>query len=290
VLHDILRRVLYLNQASFSQILAGGLPLGGVLKREGGLVRIMARGRALVIGDVHGDLPSLRAVLEKERIDEFLAEENVLVFLGDYVDRGLWQAETLALVLLLAREHAGKVVVLRGNHEPPPGLAPYPHDYPFKLSSKFPGFGDRMYSLSLSLFEQMPLAAVSENGVLFVHGGPPLSDPRLEPLKDPSPRVIEEVLWGDPREDVEDVEPSWRGAGFFYGRRATEEFLSKNGLRLIVRGHEPCDGYKLNHGGRVVTLFTRTGSPYWNTKAGYMILPLAEEFSVDEVEGFLRVL
>ena len=68
-------------------------------------------GRILAIGDVHGCAFALEALL---RIVKPTREE-LLVFLGDYVDRGLDSAGVLNRVIRLAETH--RVVALRGNHE-----------------------------------------------------------------------------------------------------------------------------------------------------------------------------
>jgi protein phosphatase len=42
-------------------------------------------------------------------------------------------------------------------------------------------------------------------------------------------------------------------------------------VKVLIRGHEPSEeGYKINHNGRVLTLFSRKGEPYYNTQAAYL--------------------
>jgi serine/threonine protein phosphatase 1 len=73
-----------------------------------------AMNRTFAIGDIHGDLDALVALLAK--LPE-LDEGDTLVFLGDYVDRGPKSAEVVACVRRLPAMTAAKVVCLRGNHE-----------------------------------------------------------------------------------------------------------------------------------------------------------------------------
>ena len=48
------------------------------------------------------------------------------------------------------------------------------------------------------------------------------------------------------------------------------------GVNVLFRGHEPCDlGYKFNHHGRVLTLFSRKGSPYYNERGAYLAVDLS---------------
>ncbi len=71
-------------------------------------------GRTFAIGDIHGELEALRAVLGKLPT---LDERDTLVFVGDYVDRGPHSAQVIEHVRELARGPGPKVVCLRGNHE-----------------------------------------------------------------------------------------------------------------------------------------------------------------------------
>jgi protein phosphatase len=42
---------------------------------------------------------------------------------------------------------------------------------------------------------------------------------------------------------------------------------------VLIRGHEPSEeGYKINHNGKVLTLFSRKGEPYFNAQAAYLQL------------------
>jgi len=52
------------------------------------------------------------------------------------------------------------------------------------------------------------------------------------------------------------------------------------GARTLVRGHEPCElGYRFNHGGLILTLFSRKGPPYFNEMAAYLELDLSMDLS-----------
>lgn len=69
--------------------------------------------RILAVGDVHGDAARLRALWEEISFDE---AQDVLVFLGDYIDRGPAPVEALAFVREQTMRHA-HVHALMGNHE-----------------------------------------------------------------------------------------------------------------------------------------------------------------------------
>ncbi len=67
--------------------------------------------RRFVIGDIHGCAKALRALIES--IDP--GEDDELVFLGDYIDRGPDSRNVVDQVLELQKRC--RVVALRGNHE-----------------------------------------------------------------------------------------------------------------------------------------------------------------------------
>jgi serine/threonine protein phosphatase 1 len=71
--------------------------------------------RTLAIGDIHGDLESLKMLLE--RLPP-LDSTDTIVFLGDYVDRGPQSAQVIDFVRNVLPKHTkAKIVCLRGNHE-----------------------------------------------------------------------------------------------------------------------------------------------------------------------------
>jgi len=69
------------------------------------------RQRTIAIGDIHGHLAALNALIEL--ID--LAPKDTLVFLGDYIDRGPQSAEVIQRIIDLSKRY--NVVAIRGNHE-----------------------------------------------------------------------------------------------------------------------------------------------------------------------------
>jgi serine/threonine protein phosphatase 1 len=76
----------------------------------GGKVR-----RYFAIGDIHGCLESLERLLEKIR-PHLNPQEDMLVFIGDYVDRGPDPRGVVERLIRLKREYP-HVVCLLGNHE-----------------------------------------------------------------------------------------------------------------------------------------------------------------------------
>jgi len=70
--------------------------------------------KTFVIGDVHGRRAQLELLLELLPRDE---STDMLILLGDYVDRGEDIPGTVAAVVNLCQENPERVLCLRGNHE-----------------------------------------------------------------------------------------------------------------------------------------------------------------------------
>jgi serine/threonine protein phosphatase 1 len=71
-------------------------------------------GRTFAIGDIHGDLAHLERLLAGLPP---LDQDDTLVFLGDYLDRGPSSAQVVALLRALPQRTPARVVTLRGSHE-----------------------------------------------------------------------------------------------------------------------------------------------------------------------------
>jgi serine/threonine protein phosphatase 1 len=70
--------------------------------------------RTFAIGDIHGEIDLLRALVAKLPL---LDADDTLVFLGDYLDRGPASAEVVRIVRHFDLEIGCNVIALRGNHE-----------------------------------------------------------------------------------------------------------------------------------------------------------------------------
>jgi len=249
------------------------------------LVKLEPLGEALVIGDLHGDLASLIIILQSSRFLDKMEKmkEATLIFLGDYGDRGDKSAEIYYTILKLKLAFPGQVVLLRGNHEAPKDLLGYPHDLPFQFQNRFGEDWKMAYEKTRALFAYLYNAVFVENQYLMIHGG---VSPQIRNLQDiaqaqenHNEAVLEDLLWSDPEENVQGVSFSPRGAGKLFGKKLTKEVLGKLNAKILIRGHESSDaGFKIDHDGKVLTLFSRKGSPYFNRYGAYLQLPLSEKF------------
>ena len=69
--------------------------------------------KVYAIGDIHGRFDMLSALMDKVNIDY---DTDLLVFLGDYIDRGPDSFQVVDYLVNLKKRHAD-IVFLKGNHE-----------------------------------------------------------------------------------------------------------------------------------------------------------------------------
>jgi protein phosphatase len=116
----------------------------------------------------------------------------------------------------------------------------------------------------------------------MLHGGVPSKASTINDLayaheKYPRERHLEEILWSDPYEGIKGSYTSPRGAGRLFGEDVTDRLLKMLNVRVLLRGHEPSgEGFKINHSGKILTLFSRKGPPYHNSYGAYLELNLSE--------------
>jgi len=258
----------------------------GNLKITGRLVELKPKGEALVIGDLHGDLESLIDIHTKSSFLQKLRQNSntVLIFLGDYGDRGEYSKEIYYAVLKLKLLFPTQVVLMRGNHEGPEDLMASPHDLPYEFQAKFGEKWNEAYEKVRELFNCLYNAVLVEERSLIVHGGVPCETKSKEDLAyahitHPKQRFLEEILWSDPDDTVKEAFASPRGAGKLFGEKLTAEILKRLDVKIIIRGHEPtAEGFKINHNGKILTLFSRKGTPYFNAFGAYLEVGLSEKF------------
>ncbi len=253
-----------------------------VLKRENGLragsglVRIAPQAvrKVAVIGDIHGDIESLVHVLR----DTDVETADRIIFLGDYGDRSEESVEVYYLLLTL-KALAGigeKLILLRGNHEGPPDMPVMPHDLLLFFTSKYGARGRELYNRIRELWEYLPYAVVVTGSYLMVHGGVSATVTSSEDIAyaretHPSSSTFEEILWSDPIEG-KGYFSSLRGAGRMFGEDITDAVFRAVGVKTLIRSHEPCEGVDVRQRGKILTLFSRKGAPYFNKRAAYLVL------------------
>jgi len=257
----------------------------GNFEVTGRLVELSPVGEALIVGDLHGDLESLIEILTSSKfLDKLNQDTNAtMIFLGDYGDRGPLSAEVYYTLLKLKLHFPRQIILMRGNHEGPEDLLASPHDLPWQFQAKFGSSWEKAYKEIRELFNCLYNAAIVEERYLLIHGGLPPQAKTIEDLayahkRHPKESLLEDMLWSDPDETIGETCASPRGAGRLFGRKITDEALQSFGVQILIRGHEPCmEGYKINHNGKILTIFSRKGPPYFNVYGAYITLELSKK-------------
>jgi protein phosphatase len=235
-------------------------------KMSGPLLPEKKAERAVFVGDTHTAIDVSQTVLDK-----YYDDADVVVFLGDYVDRGKTGIENIGLIASAFLEDPSRVVMLRGNHE-----SPLTNSYYGFLDEVTEKLGESGYEKFEAFFQAMPYAIVV-NDYLCLHGGIAKGLGKVSeiaglprPDLNPDDPIAYQLLWNDPREMIEGFLPSVRGAGaFYFGPDVTQQFLENNSLKGIIRGHEVVDGFRSDMGGKVTTVFS---SRYHGSAPGILIM------------------
>ena len=229
------------------------------LKEEKSIITV--EGTVLVVGDLHGDFEAVKSIVgmwEKEGIDN-------VVFLGDYVDRGPQQLETINYLLALKLSYPDRVFLLRGNHETRSvnGYCGFLSVCREELGEK----SDELYKKYNDLFSWLSPAALCKK-IFMVHGGIPNNIQTLQDINslkkgdETENDILGQLLWNDPSEDYPGFEKNWaRGIHHTFGEEVFSTFLDKHNLDMVIRAHEVFpDGYKYFFEDKLLSIFS---SPHY---------------------------
>jgi len=193
------------------------------------------KGPVLWVGDIHGFYDNITHAIE-------MAKENsvsTLIFLGDYVDRGPLQTQSLTNIAYIFARSEGyegsfdfidplfqesfpfKIIALKGNHEDTSVNKSY--DFKSEIEKIYGSSNSKSIIKSLEIvYEHFPIMVETKWGTLGVHGGIPEFNNKIElekiktlrklkiPIKHNPPSLlkselilaIEQILWNDPDEKL----------------------------------------------------------------------------------------
>ncbi|CAR21311.1 Serine/threonine-protein phosphatase [Lachancea thermotolerans] len=241
------------------------------LVRESNVVHISTP--VTVVGDIHGQFHDL---LEIFHIGGAAPDTNYL-FLGDYVDRGLYSVETWTLLMVLKLRWPSRIQLLRGNHESRQITQSY--GFYTECVNKYGGSSD-VWRQFTDVFDYLALCCVVDDELFCVHGGLSPNVQTVDQIRVidrfreiPHDGAMADLVWSDPEEtggqDARDgrttglesssphFQVSPRGAGYTFGRSVVEKFLQLNGMSKIYRAHQLCnEGYQVYFGGLVTTVWS----------------------------------
>ena len=210
--------------------------------------------RLIVVGDLHGDFPSFKRVETM-----FHPTSDLLLFLGDYGDRGPKSIHIITGVNNLLDHYPEQVIALLGNHEDysengTPNFSPCTI---INEVGSHQGIWEQYFREVFSPFlHRLYLSVLIPNQILFVHGGVSSHITGEKNLVQPSRKVVEDILWSDPGDFDGECQNS-RGAGVEFGRDITQLVCQRLSVSMIIRAHDPrkvFDGPCIQHNEQVITV------------------------------------
>lgn len=211
------------------------------------LVRIQGKAKVIFVGDTHGDVDASQMVIRK-----YLKNENKIVFLGDYVDRGEKSKENIDYLLSVKTKHPKQVFLLMGNHEAYDIVRFYPADFWLSLDKK-------LYKFYSSLLIKLPFAATTNNGIIALHG----ALPNIEKIEEINKIKIgskewKSITWGDFIEgetyyDINTGRPK-------YNKEYFNKIMSNIKKSVLIRSHQ-ADAQLMLYEKRCLTIFTSNAYP-----------------------------
>lgn len=210
------------------------------------------------VGDIHGDLLALRAMLAF--VSSNSVRRPVFVFLGDLFDRNPFGLNVLIEVMRLLRDDPDSVFVIAGNHDD--GLEWSERGFssritPHQFSDEMNAFGDETTKEFVKAFirfaKKLPVGLVLPNGLFATHGGVPSRPERAvkniwEGLDAKGIRRLisekrSEFLCNRFQKDVSTgtkLSPDFSWVEIINFSEAVEKAYGVK-VRSMVRGHDHCD-------------------------------------------------
>ncbi|ODQ77571.1 hypothetical protein BABINDRAFT_163307 [Babjeviella inositovora NRRL Y-12698] len=225
-----------------------------LLIRESNVVYILTP--VTVVGDIHGQFYDL---IEIFRIGGYAPDTNYL-FLGDYVDRGMFSVETITLLICLKIRYPERINLVRGNHE----SRQVTQNYGF-YSECLKKYGStKTWSYFTDVFDYLTLSVVIDDAIFCVHGGLSPNVHTIDQIKVidrfkeiPHEGIMADLVWSDPDDERPDFSLSPRGAGYTFGVDVVKKFLAINGCDRILRAHQLCnEGFQNYFKGLVTTVWS----------------------------------
>ncbi|EFO23569.2 serine/threonine protein phosphatase PP1 isozyme 1 [Loa loa] len=209
-----------------------------------------------ICGDTHGQYGDVLRIFGR---GGFPPLANYL-FLGDYVDRGHQNLETIILLFCYKVKFPNNFFLLRGNHE----CANVNRVYGFYEECMRRFNSAQLWQTFQDTFQCMPLTALVGERILCMHGGisPQLKSlQQLREIKRPidvvSPSLEMDLLWADPVIGISGFQMNMRGASFGFGTDILASLCKELNIDMVARAHQVVqDGYEFFGARKCVTIFS----------------------------------
>lgn len=247
----------------------------------------------IFIGDLHSDDKSLKRILnDVSFFEKFILDKNqVLIFNGDYVDRGKTHLKILERLLIIKYLFPNNIMLLRGNHDGGKLLEDGGIKLPYSLpkvddpNSYFPLYLEALIIKNksvdgnilesyLAFFETLAYIAIvniKNETIMAVHGGLPRPDNKttnyyhyINSLKDLTDETIiddlnrsmcQNIIWSDPYNGEDEYRENF--ARYHYKLEHMLNFKERFNMDFLIRGHQEAEkGYNYTLNDNVVTIFS----------------------------------
>lgn len=197
-----------------------------VLARDKRLIHLPNKGKAVFVGDTHGDFDATETIFRL-----YFKPGFILVFLGDYVDRGDYAKKNIEFLLNKKEESPEQVFLLAGNHEGYCSVPFSPADFWESLSSE-------EYNYFSEICPFFPFAAATQNGLMVIHGAPPdVSGPEdINDVQICSDHWFQ-LTWGDFVDKPGDFIGENSGRPLF-GVDYFNRVMKQLGSQVLIRSHQ----------------------------------------------------
>lgn len=230
-----------------------------------------------IFGSIHGQFGDLIRIFEEFGRPAEDMEGLDYLFLGNYVDRGLYSLEVVFLLFTLKILYPNQIHMLRGSHEDPQvnikdGLG---EECRVRLKERIES-KNSLFAKINTVFEYLPVAAVVAGKIFCVHSG--IGDDQsltnidhISKIKLPfkisyQDDIVTDLLWSDPvlnetetSNTTNEIRQEISKRIVRFGLDRIENFLESNGLEVIIRSHECVgDGIEKFGTANLYTIFSCT--------------------------------
>ena len=251
-----------------------------IIEKDKSLIKI--RSPCKIFGNIYGVYNDLMRYFESfgnPSDDNQMGDITFMqyIFLGDFVDRGIYSLEVVLLLFALKVKYPDFIYLIRGHHEDINineiyGLG---EECKERLNDNIKDNNSIFKNIN-NVFDCLPFGVLIDNNILLIHGGigasiNNISD--IEKIKRPLSIIhdveniqqlnIIDLLWSEYSDDVLDVDINFerdefkKGFVVKYGSKRLNKFLAENGINLLITAHQFIkEGFTTFNGDKLLSLFS----------------------------------